>query len=257
MSGGPDIIKEREELVEFLANLGIEYRYSCYNERNAEGKLNRSTFWRSPPFNYFSILPGCTLLGDFLEIIHKDFVRAAKVYKYACHEFGYWKACNKFGLNCYLGRGTTKSIPMASEYFRKSCLLDPPSPEGCFHAGQMLTGSDPGVATEIKPDLKTAMTFLEKGCEGRSYDACFYASSIYYFGQHGVEINKKKAFEMAKIACDEANHFEACNNLKIMYQKGEGTAKNLEEAKKINQKLDDMLADINKNSGIEFGEGAD
>ena len=29
--------KESEEVEKYLENLGIEYRYSCYGEKNAEG----------------------------------------------------------------------------------------------------------------------------------------------------------------------------------------------------------------------------
>lgn len=32
-------MKEKEEVVEFLKNLGIEYRYSCYGEKNPEGMI--------------------------------------------------------------------------------------------------------------------------------------------------------------------------------------------------------------------------
>lgn len=34
-----EIFKDQEELQQFLHNLGIEYRFSCYEEKNPEGKL--------------------------------------------------------------------------------------------------------------------------------------------------------------------------------------------------------------------------
>jgi hypothetical protein len=34
-----EIFKRREEMEEFLHNLGVEYRYSCYRERNADGEF--------------------------------------------------------------------------------------------------------------------------------------------------------------------------------------------------------------------------
>jgi hypothetical protein len=33
-----EILKTKEEMEEFLNNLGIEYRYSCYEEKNGEGE---------------------------------------------------------------------------------------------------------------------------------------------------------------------------------------------------------------------------
>ena len=33
------LMKEKEEVQDFLKNLGIEYRYSCYSEKNPEGKF--------------------------------------------------------------------------------------------------------------------------------------------------------------------------------------------------------------------------
>lgn len=34
---------------------------------------------------------GCALLGDYLQLIKKDFKKAAKAYKYGCEEYDYWK----------------------------------------------------------------------------------------------------------------------------------------------------------------------
>ena len=33
-----DMLKEKEEVIDFLKNLGIEYRFSCFSEKNNEGK---------------------------------------------------------------------------------------------------------------------------------------------------------------------------------------------------------------------------
>lgn len=35
-----DIFKTKEELIEYINNVGIEYRYSCYSDRNPEGERN-------------------------------------------------------------------------------------------------------------------------------------------------------------------------------------------------------------------------
>lgn len=32
-----DILKEKEEVQLYLKNLGIEYRFSCFSEKNPEG----------------------------------------------------------------------------------------------------------------------------------------------------------------------------------------------------------------------------
>lgn len=34
------LFKDKEELDEFLHNLGIEYRFSCYEEKNPDGELH-------------------------------------------------------------------------------------------------------------------------------------------------------------------------------------------------------------------------
>ncbi|KAI1297646.1 Cytochrome c oxidase assembly factor 7 -like protein [Halotydeus destructor] len=229
-----EIIKNREELEDFFKNLGIEYRYSCYNEKDPEG---------------------CSLLGDYVQIIEKNFKKAAKVYKHGCDKHDYGKTCNKFGTFAFLGRGTTQDYQQAFAYFTKAC--DNESAEGCFHAGQMLTGTDPKVKDHVTIDGKKALSCFEKSCRLGNNDGCFYAHSVYYHGEHGVKKDWKKAFNLIRAPCEENGHYESCNNLKLMYVRGQGTPKDLEKAKKVQERIDDYLDVAENRRQLEMGQGAD
>lgn len=106
-------------------------------------------------------------------------------------------ACNKYGVELFMGRGVKKDMHDALRYFLKSCEQE--SPEGCFHAGQMLTGGDPNtIKAAIKPEPEKAIKLLEKGCALNCYESCFHAHSILFNGMHGVAVDKQKSFNYAK-----------------------------------------------------------
>ena len=242
------IFKSKEELEQYLSNLGIEYRYSCYGERNPEGLFSNPS--RSDSIHSF-LDSGCYLLGDFMAAIQQDFIKAAQSYMYACDAYDYGKACNQYGSYKFAGRGTKKDVAKATELFRKSCLLG--YGDGCYNLGILLTGGDPEANKTVKVDLKEGLKAFEKGCQLGTPDSCFNASTMHMTGSDVTPENPQKAFEYAKIACDEYAHFAACNNLHIMYTKGLGTEKNEQEAKRIKGKLDDYLEMINKGKSVVFG----
>lgn len=102
------------------------------------------------------------------------------------------------------------------------------------------------------------MEYLNKSCEMKNGNACFYLSGMYMSGaDSSLSYNKsdennqkdrehfqikkdlKKAFSLTVKAC-ELNNMFACANLSQMYASGNGTEKNLdksEQYKKIANNL--------------------
>lgn len=201
---------------------------------------------------------GCHLLGEFLHLVREDFKKAYQVFDYTCREYNYFKSCNSLGVFTFQGKGIKKpDIKKSFPYFKKAC--EQGSAEGCYHYGQLASGSDPKVVDAgVKPDPKASIEALEKGCELGCPDACFAASSSYTFGENEIEKDEVKGFNLAKRGCEEYMHFESCNNLLIMYQKGIGTKKDLKAAKEVQVKVDDYVEALQKKRNVsDMQRGAD
>lgn len=96
-------LKDSEEVADYLENLGIEYRFGCYHEKDPKA---------------------CHLLGDYLESIKKDFNKAFKLYTNNCDEYGHGHSCHKVAGYKFVGKGCSKDGDEAYEYFRKGINPD-------------------------------------------------------------------------------------------------------------------------------------
>ncbi|XP_074040279.1 cytochrome c oxidase assembly factor 7 [Leptinotarsa decemlineata] len=243
--------KSESEVKEYINNLGIEYRFGCYSEKKPEV---------------------CHLLADFLESIKKDFEKAGKVYKNNCDEYKYGKSCLKYGTYSLLGRGTKQSdFKQAYDYFEKGCNLE--EPDSCLNQALLLiTKND---RPDIKQDVIKGMRLLEKACQAKNANACYYLSGMYIVGvkndttsnitdvskadsakheEFSVPKNMKKAFEFALEGCNLGNIY-SCANLSQMYAKGEGTEKNQELAEKYKSITLEMQKEVQSNKTLSFQEG--
>ncbi|KFM69405.1 Sel1 repeat-containing protein 1-like protein, partial [Stegodyphus mimosarum] len=218
--------KSEEELKQFIENLGTEYRFSCFKEKNSEG---------------------CHLLGDYLEAIQKDFEGAAKVYKSNCDERNYARSCFKYGNYCYLGKGIEKDVLSAFNYYKKACSLD--SAEACLHCGVMLTTKDKSAKDIITRDYVEGLKYLEKSCAGGNATACYFASSLYITGAEGIPKNRTKASELSRLACDGRNVY-ACMNLSQMYREGDGVEKDEEKANLYKERAREIRGDLRKKHSL-------
>jgi len=205
-------LKNEEDVKLFLENLGIEYRFTCYHEKRADG---------------------CHLLGDYLESIKQDFKKAATVYRNNCDDYKFPRSCYKFGNYSLLGKGCTKDEGRAYEYFQKGC--ENGSPAACYHAGLMVTSPQ----MSIKKDFPQGLKYLEKGCEGNDKDSCYFASSLHFQFEKLIPVNMKKAFELCYKACELGNVY-ACNNVSMMYKRGDGVEKNETLAAEFRKRAADM-----------------
>ena len=97
VGSGTDL-KDPEDVKEYLDNLGTEYRFGCYQERDPKA---------------------CHLLGDYLEGIKKDFSKAFKIYQTNCVEYKHGHSCHKAAGYKYLGKATNKNVDESYDLFRQ------------------------------------------------------------------------------------------------------------------------------------------
>ena len=90
--------QDSEEVADYIENLGIEYRFGCYHEKDPKA---------------------CHLLGDYLESIKKDFTKSLKIYTSNCDDYGYGHSCHKVAGYKYFGKSCTKDADQAYDYFKK------------------------------------------------------------------------------------------------------------------------------------------
>lgn len=217
--------KNKDELKKFLENLGIEYRYGCFEENNPES---------------------CHLLGDYLLSIDKARAKAAQVYKTNCDDNKYGLSCDAYGRMAFRGQGMEgPDLPLALQYFIKGCDLN--EPRSCYHGGQMLGVKDRNVNEAITPDPDKSLTMLKKAClMGKQPAACTLVHSFYLRGFHGKPADLGMAAKFAQIACDQDEH-TACFNLSRMYHLGDGVPADQEKSTYYRERAKEIARGIRKN----------
>ncbi|KAK6621787.1 hypothetical protein RUM44_001594 [Polyplax serrata] len=211
-------LKSKEELKEFLDNLGIEYRYGCFSEKNPEL---------------------CHLLGEYLHVVKSDFQKAARIYKTNCDDYNHPRSCHAYGNYAILGKGQEKqSVETAYKYYLKACELD--SEPSCFNAGIIAMRGDANINRE--KDYTKGLALVDKACTLNHMNACYYLSGLYISGTSDKVIDKdmKQAFKYSERACRLGNSY-ACSNVSIMYKKGDGVEKDEKMSEKY-RKLADQLS---------------
>ncbi|XP_066994110.2 cytochrome c oxidase assembly factor 7 homolog [Anabrus simplex] len=225
-------LKDESEVKEYIENLGIEYRFGCYQEKKPDV---------------------CHLLGDYLEGIKKDFEKACKVYKANCDYNNFSKSCYKFANYSVLGKGLNKSdTEEAFKYYEKACSLG--DPDACLNGGLISINSGPH-CRKVK-DYTAGMAMLDKCCEKNKAYCCFYLSGMYISGVEQVQIKQdmEKAYQYALKGC-ELGDMHACANVSQMYRKGEGVAKNEELAEKYKKKAHEIQENHRLKAQLQFQQG--
>ena len=109
-------------------------------------------------------------------------------------------------------------------------------------------------------DYKKSIELLFKAVELNNPHAIYFLSSVYYYGNYGIQINYEKAKELLFKAV-ELENIDAINYLAYMYRNGNKIIeKNCEKAVKLYEKaidIDDFNFDAMHNlvSMYYFGEG--
>jgi len=221
-------LEDKEEVKEYIRNLGIEYRFGCFSEKQPES---------------------CQLLGEFLETIEGNHEAAAKVYKANCDDHSVAKSCHRYGHLAVKGRGIPANLDEGIDYHARACSLG--ERRACSAGGA--AAAERSVNKEL-PDAarldygKRALELLGLGCSQGDGFACFYLSGAHLQGTRvgGVARDMAQAFSYSQQACD-LGHPVACANLSQMYARGDGTAADPAKALALRKKADAMRAKHNEN----------
>lgn len=115
--------EDENEVKEFLDNLGMEYNFQCYKEKDPEGNINlrcsrtnsAETLTKTTKrmFNecvlsqrpIFCCVLGCQRLADYLEGVKKNYEATAQVLKHNCDVNSFGESCYKLGAYHVTGKG--------------------------------------------------------------------------------------------------------------------------------------------------------
>lgn len=230
-------LKDSEEVADYIENLGIEYRFGCYHEKDPKA---------------------CHLLGDYLESIKKDFTKALKLYSTNCDEYGHGHSCHKVAGYKWVGKGTAKDGDEAYEYFRKGCEKGYYS--SCLSAGMLDAArmDSKGYNRTAAPDPSRSLDYYRKACdEGHIAEACHRYSAFFIKGMKGAcDKNMQEAFTYSLKACELGN-LGGCVNVSQMYAKGDGVDKNPVASKQYGDIAKEMMDQLKEQQRIAFQEGSE
>ncbi|KAL3868957.1 hypothetical protein ACJMK2_041703 [Sinanodonta woodiana] len=222
----PFDLKDEKEVQKHLANLYIEFNYQCHEDKMPDG---------------------CHRLGELLELVKRDFTKAATVYKMNCDENKYGHSCYKYAQYNLAGLGMEKNLEEGLKYHSIGCELG--FTAACHNGGMLHIGS----IVSGKSDPIKGADFLERACEKKDSDSCARLGEAYLTGLKQFQQDKTKAFEYIKKAC-ELENVRGCGNLSVMYKKGDGVMQNSEMAEMYKQKTLNLIESTkNPKTKIQFG----
>ncbi|KAH7718081.1 Protein ZK20.4 a [Aphelenchoides avenae] len=222
-----NIVKEQEERLEYVKNIGIEYRFGCYEEKRADS---------------------CHLLAEYMEAIEQNSKIAYHLFKENCDARKYAKSCYKYATYLLAGKECEPSLSAMIKPLEISCAAN--QPRGCRMLALVHWNGEPGRPA----NSKLAEKYMKKACELEDAEACWLLSTWYMgpdtkmklaTGATQKEIpkdrlgslprNMEKAIEYGKIACDLAE-FRSCANVARIYKLGDGVPKDLDKAKEFSDR---------------------
>ncbi|XP_053549968.1 cytochrome c oxidase assembly factor 7A [Bombina bombina] len=231
MAGLVDFQSE-EDVKEYLDNLGTEYSYQCYREKQPDG---------------------CHRLAEYFESIKKNFDAAAQILKINCNQNGHSESCYKLGAYYVTGKGgLSVDLKAAYDCFLKSCHQGgKKSIDSCHNVGLL---AHDGRVNDEKPDPVAARDYYTKACEGKFAASCFNLSALYIHGAPGLPKDMSQALHYSEKAC-ELGHIWGCANASRMYKLGDGVSKNDSKAESLKNRARELHRQQKDGApSISFGE---
>ncbi|XP_077573752.1 cytochrome c oxidase assembly factor 7 [Stigmatopora nigra] len=224
--------EDEKEVQEYLDNLGMEYSYQCYKEKDPEG---------------------CQRLADYMEGVKQNFEATAQVLKHNCETYNHAESCYKLGSYHAVGKGgVTECLKSAYSCFMRACDAGgKKSIDACHNVG--LLAHDGRAMEGGTTDLDAARRYYEKACSAGFAPSCFNLSALYIEGNaKGLKPNMAAAFEYAKRAC-ELGHVWGCANASRMCKLGEGVEKDEKKAEELKNRARELHG-VQREKQIKFGE---
>ncbi|NP_001087293.1 cytochrome c oxidase assembly factor 7A [Xenopus laevis] len=224
--------KNEEEVKDYLDNLGTEYSYQCFKEKQPDG---------------------CNRLAEYFENIKKNFESAAGILKINCDQNEHSESFYKLGAYYVTGKGGLPvDLKAAYSCFLKSCNKGgKKSIDSCHNVGLL---AHDGRVNDEKADAVTARDYYNKACDGNFAASCFNLSATYLQGAPGIPKDMNKALHFSEKACS-LGHVWGCANASRMYKLGDGVAKNDEKAESLKNRARDLhKMQQERTPQISFGE---
>lgn len=234
MATDMNMLKTKEEVIEFLKNLGIEYRYGCYENKNPEA---------------------CELLAEYVELVERNIEKSTRLYRFTCDTYSIGKSCHNYANSLFYGRGIKKDYAKALDYYSKGCLTG--HAVSCFNAGQLHFSEHKQVRAMIPRDMDKAATLFEKGCTLNNPDSCSLGVYLYYSNFVGTREketkenpelkaeHQAKALKFAERGC-KLNELNCCVYLTKAYEEGLACEKNADKLKEVKEKVQDLVDQYKK-----------
>ncbi|XP_053248401.1 cytochrome c oxidase assembly factor 7A [Podarcis raffonei] len=162
--------EDEEEVKEYLDNLGVEFSFQCYKEKDPDGGLPADLK---------------TAYNCFLKSCEKGGKKSID-------------ACHNTGLLAHDGRGNDDEKPnalLARDYYSKAC--DGGFAPSCFNLSAIYLQG----ASGIPKDMNQALEYSLKACDLGHIWACANASRMYKLGD-GVAKDDAKAETLKNRAKD-------------------------------------------------------
>jgi len=231
-------LKDHEEVKDYIENLGIEYRFGCYQEKSPKS---------------------CHLLADFWEGVKKDYSKAYKTYETNCIDYKHGHSCHKAGGYRYFGKGCTKNGDLAFDFYNRGCDLGYHS--SCLSAGllDLANPKSEGYTRTTAPNPKNGLRLLKKACdEGGIAEACYRYGASFIRGESNYCVkDMDEAFKYCLKGC-ELGSLGGCTNIAIMYRKGDGCEKNEELANQYGEVVKEMMEQLKETQeSWKSGQGID
>ncbi|KAL6734995.1 hypothetical protein Aduo_005478 [Ancylostoma duodenale] len=232
-----EVEKLQEERREYVKNIGIEYRYGCYEEKRADS---------------------CHLLAEYMEALEQNFKAAYTLFKQNCEERKYPKSCYKYGMYLLAGKECTPDLTKMIEPMEIACEAN--LKQGCRYLSLVHWNGE-----KHRPaDSKKAEKYMKKACELEDGEACWLLSTWYMgnkekfrAGPRGevkeldrsllgsLDRDMYKALEYGIKACEQ-DIPQSCANVARMYKLGDGIEQNLDEAKKYVDKAREIMESLKR-----------
>lgn len=198
----------------------------------------------------------CFSLGEWHQLIAKDYAKAAEIYDKNCLQRHHGNSCFNLALLYHSGRLNEKEpVPDVSpakksqketiySYFDKACTFG--NSQAC---GQLALRMLKGVG--CKKDVEGALGLLEKACEENDAGSCVtLAGALLRPKDPTLKRDPKRAFKSVEHGCN-LGHPNACQILAVMYKKGEGVEADPEMHEKYKQRTKDIIKQTGEKMGID------
>ncbi|GMT14689.1 hypothetical protein PFISCL1PPCAC_5986 [Pristionchus fissidentatus] len=224
--------REQSERREYVKNLGIEYRFGCYEEKRADS---------------------CHLLGEYMEALEQNTKAAFTLFRQNCLNKENPKSCYKYAMYVLAGKECDPSLKEMKRPLEIAC--DANIAKGCRYLSLVNWNKE-----KNKPiDAVAAEKYMKKACALEDGEACWLLST-WYMGDKTkfkktkegtkevvdqsdigkLERDMEKSVEYGIKAC-EYDIAQSCANVSRMFKLGDGIKKDIDKAKIYAEKTKELI----------------